>query len=232
MSFRRILVLGVAVLVGCAPVSRGGAKVRPAMALARGAWWSGLTIQPPYLSGPHFTMTLQHHALSGWITGPSAPAGALRVQIEEDGASGHGPLGPVAMDFQWSDDGGAVDGVWNGSRVHVAITAAGLRGTVADNAKLPDRLSPWRDRAYRDSSCEYALDSRQADGAFEGTSICAGMPQPTRLEIPAAAATWLSPSELLTVLTAFLSAPPVPPSEGASPVGQASIEVDGFDFVR
>jgi hypothetical protein len=183
--------------------------------MARGARWSGLTIHPPYLSGPLFMLTLQHHALTGWVSGESAPAGALRVAIEDDAASGYGPLGPVAMDFDGSDDRDSVQGVWNGRRVHFVIDAAGLRGSIADNSDLPRLSSPVRDRAYHQSSCEYVLDDRGPDGAFVGISICAGMPQPTRLEIPPAAIAWMSRPELLTVLTAFLSAPPVPRSEEA-----------------
>jgi hypothetical protein len=213
----------------CAPVpARALDREGPAIAMARGARWSGLTIHPPYLSGPLFMLTLQHHALTGWVSGESAPAGALRVAIDDDSASGYGPLGPVTMDFEGGDDRDAVQGLWNGRRVHLVIDAGGLRGTVADNSDLPRLVSPTREPAYRPSSCEYVLDGRGSDGAFVGISICAGMPQPTRLEIPPAATAWLSRPELLTILTAFLSAPPVPPSE--DPVGLPGPSADFGDW--
>jgi hypothetical protein len=213
-------------LGGCVPVTTRAEKEAPAIALARGARSSGLAIHPPYLSGPLFTLILQHHFLSGWIAGESAPAGAIGVHIEDESASGYGPHGPVAMDFQWTEEAATVEGQWNGSRVHLVITGEALRGTVADNSDL--LVTPRRDGSHRQSSCEYVLDTRGADGAFTGTSICSGMPQPTRLEIPPAAATWLSRPELLTVLTAFLSAPPLPVSEGQSPIAEPPLELGGW----
>jgi hypothetical protein len=228
-------------LAGCSTVTaqRGDA---PAMGLARGARWSSLSIRPPYLSGPLFTLMLADHTLTGWIAGESAPAGAVRVHIQDDSANGNGPQGQVAMDFESTDDGESAEGLWNGRRVQLTLTSEGLHGTIADNSDGPllvaptptaerrrslglpptretdwDRLADFNP-GYKNSSCEYVLDTRTPDGAFVGTSICSGMPQPTRLEIPSAAATWLTAPELLTVLTAFLSAPPVPPSEGTSPI--------------
>jgi hypothetical protein len=60
-----------------------------------------------------------------------------------------------------------------------------------------------------DLSCEYDLNELGGDGALNGGSICAGMPQQTRLEVPALAKTWLTHAELVTILVAVLSAPPV-----------------------
>jgi hypothetical protein len=241
------------VLPGCSPLSaQRSPSDAPAIGLVRGARWSLLAIRPPYLSGPLFTLTLKDHHLTGWIAGESAPAGAVRVQIDDDSASGYAPSGPVAIDFQWTDDSEAMEGLWNGRRVHLVLTSAGLRGTVADNSDFPLLGSPTvtaerrrslglppprrfdlgtfpeMDSENRNSSCEYELDARAADGAFVGTSICAGMPQPTRLEIPAAAASWLSRPELMTVLAALLSAPPVPPSEGMAPIMNTGADVQGW----
>ena len=77
-----------------------------------------------------------------------------------------------------------------------------------------------------DVSCEYYLDQLSTDGALNGGSTCAGMPQQTRLEVPALAQAWMTHAELVTVLVAVLSSPPVviaedygprfePPSTGA-----------------
>jgi hypothetical protein len=54
------------------------------------------------------------------------------------------------------------------------------------------------------------------------------LPQPTLLEIPSAAAMWLTGPELLTVLTAVLSAPPVPPSEDDAPVFDTGADAQGW----
>jgi hypothetical protein len=245
--------LGSWLLEGCSSATgqRPGSGA-PVIGLARGARWSLLEVRPPYLSGPLFTLVLKDHFLVGWIAGESAPAGALRVEIDDQSASGYGPFGHVEMDFRSTDDGASAEGLWNGRRVQVTLTSAGLRGTVADNSDAPllsspiltaERrrslgLPPARDPgldglaqlgpAFRNSSCEYALDARAPDGALVGTSICSGMPQPTRLEIPPAAAAWLSGPELLTVLTAVLSAPPVPPSEAGAPIMDTGADVPGW----
>jgi hypothetical protein len=243
-----VVAAALGLVAGCAPGAqpvRGGA---PEIGLARGGRWSVLSLQPPYLSGPFFTLVLKDHVLGGWVGGESAPPGALHVQIDRDSAAGFGPLGAVAIDFSADDDASVVDGMWNGSRVHFDVDPTRLRGSVADNALLSSRLSPLvtpeRRRALRqpvrrdddqdplapeprDSSCQYVLDARDPDGTFVGTSICAGMPQPTRLAVPSAALGWMTRPELLTVLTALLSAPPVPRSEAAwSSAGAASAEVD------
>jgi hypothetical protein len=88
---------------------------------------------------------------------------------------------------------------------------------VADNARPAVRPPLGRglglEPPARDSSCQYVLDHREADGGLSGTSICAGMPQQTRLEVPAIADALLTRAELVTVLVAFLSAPPVASSE-------------------
>jgi hypothetical protein len=230
-----------AVLAAASACSPGAQPVRqtgPEIGLARGGHWSVMAVHPPYLSGPLFTLVLEDHVLGGWIAGESAPAGALHVRIDDESAEGYAPLGPVALDFgandEGSEQGASIDGLWNGRRVHFHVDATALRGNIADNAVFSSRLSPLataeRRQALhqavqrgdeddlvspsaRDTSCQYVLDSREPDGSFAGTSICAGMPQPTRLAIPAAALGWMTRPELLTVLTVLLSAPPVPPSE-------------------
>jgi hypothetical protein len=203
----------------------------PQIGLARGSHWSVVSLRPPHLNGPFFQLTLRQHVLTGWISGDSAPGGALRVQIEEDGASGHGPLGPVAMDIAEDSDEVVADGTWNGSRVHLAFSSQGVQGTVADNA-LPGVRSPFEhvpgmlpqsrgaalmaqamEPPARNSSCQYVLDGHDRDGAILGTSICDGLPMPTRLEVPVAAGALFTRAELVTVLVAVLSAPPLDAAE-------------------
>jgi hypothetical protein len=246
-----MVALAVGLAVGCAPSTRAVGAGAPEIGLSRGGRWSVLAVAPPNLSGPNFTLCLRKHVLTGWVSGESAPAGALRVRIDEDSADGFGPLGPVAIDFTSTEVSSSIEGTWNGARVHFDIDGGALRGTVADNAVFPSRQSPLatpeRRHALRlpmrrgdgvedltapvakDSSCQYLLDERDSDGAFVGTSICAGMPQPTRLAIPGAAVSWLTRPELLTVLTAVLSVPPVPPSETRWPAGESDFD-DGSDW--
>jgi hypothetical protein len=212
----------------------GGRQLRgdaPQIGLARGAHWSVVSLRPPHLNGPFFQLMLRQHVLTGWIAGDSAPGGALRVQIDEDGASGHGPLGPVAMDIADEPDALVAQGTWNGSRVHFAFSSQGMQGTVADNA-LPGVRSPFehvpgmlpRSRGAellaqameppaRNSSCQYVLDGHDPSGVLIGTSICDGLPVPTRLEVPAAAEALFTRAELVTLLVAVLSAPPLDPAE-------------------
>ena len=54
-------------------------------------------------------------------------------------------------------------------------------------------------------------------GALTGGSICSGMPQPTKLEVPRMAQAYLTRPELVTVLVAMLSAPPQSNAEEQGP---------------
>jgi hypothetical protein len=170
----------------------------------------------------------------------------LRVRIDADGASGQGPSGQVAMDFSDEPDALVAEGMWNGSRVHLAFSLAGVRGTVADNA-VPGVRSPFERVAgmparragadllaqameppARNSSCQYVLDGHDRDGGLTGTSICDGLPMPTRLEVPTAADAMFTRPELVTLLVAVLSAPPLDPAEpmpGASAPGWPTDEL-------
>lgn len=197
-----------------------------------------LSIKPPHLNGPHFNMLLKDGVLTGTISGGAAPAGSLRVNIADDGADGHGPLGPVAMDFITTHDSTVADGMWNGHRIHIVFSRDSVKGTVADNSDILLRADPDAARGMpglrmrngqrtpganaidplpRNSSCEYFLTDVSPDGALTGGSICSGMPQPTRLEVPKMAQSYLTRPELVTVLVAVLSAPPTPPSEENGP---------------
>jgi hypothetical protein len=208
-------------IIGCgSPPTRGGRDL-PRIGLVRGDRWSELTLHPPYFNGRLFNLVLKDKVLSGSVSGGTAPGGALHLQIEEEGAEGEGPLGPVAMDFATSDDATIAEGVWNGQRVHLEFRADSVRGTVADNSGFSTKNEAIRrygralEPPARDSSCEYFLDHAASDGALLGGSICSGTPQQTRLEVPLAARTLLTRSELLTMLVTVLSVPPVPASEAA-----------------
>ena len=233
--------VAIAVLAGAA--CDGTRQLRrevPQIGLVRGSHWSVVSLQPPYFNGPFFQLTLRQHVLTGWIAGDSAPGGALRVRIDSDGASGQGPFGQVAMDISDEPDALVAEGMWNGSRVHFAFSLEGVRGTVADNAvpgvrspfdhvpgmpaRLPgaDLLAQAMEPPARNSSCQYVLDGHDPDGSLVGTSICDGLPMATRLEVPTAAEAMFTRPELVTLLVAVLSAPPLDPAEplpGASAPG-------------
>jgi hypothetical protein len=205
---------------GCgSPATHG--RDTPRIGLVRGDRWSELTLRPPYFNGRLFNLVLKGKVLSGSVSGGTAPGGALHLKIDEDGAEGEGPLGPVAMDFTSADDATVAEGLWNGQRVYLEFRADSVRGTVADNSGFSARSEAVRrtgralEPPARDTSCEYFLDHAGSDGALLGGSICSGVPQQTRLEVPAAARTLLTRSELLTVLVTVLSVPPVPASEAA-----------------
>jgi hypothetical protein len=205
----------------------------PMIGLQRGGRWSVISIQPPHLSGPLFHLQLRNSVLTGAVSGGAAPGGTLRVNIKEDGAEGFGPVGPVALDYALNDQATVVEGIWNGGRVRLVFARQSLKGTVTANSMFHNRAegnsasSIENNRRFRrsgrtidsleppafDLSCDYDLNELGRDGALNGGSTCAGMPQQTRLEVPALAKTWLTHAELVTVLVAILSAPPVVASE-------------------
>jgi len=210
----------------------------PQIGLYRGGRWSVLSLKPPHLTGPQFNMLLKDGVLTGTISGGTAPGGALRISIADDGADGHGPLGPVSMDFITTQDSTVAQGLWNGHRVHLVFRRDSIEGTVADNSDVFTRtdrdatrgMPGLRNRAGqrvpgadsidplpRNSSCEYFLTTLEPSGALTGGSICSGMPQPTKLEVPKMAQAYLTRPELVTVLVAMISAPPPSTAEENGP---------------
>jgi hypothetical protein len=218
---------------------REGGSDTPLIGLQRGGHWSVLSIRPPHLSGQLFHLQLKNSVLTGAISGGSAPAGTLRVNIRKNGAEGFGPLGPIALDFETDEGSTVAEGTWNGGRVHLVFARESLKGTVTTNSFFYSRSNgggvtggegfrSTRLRAFgrnadsveplpQDLSCEYYLDQLGSDGALNGGSTCAGMPQQTRLEVPVLARTWLTHAELVTILVAVLSAPPVVIAEDYGP---------------
>jgi hypothetical protein len=222
--------------------SSTGSSVRedtPQISLYRGGGWSVLSLKPPHLTGPLFNMILKDGVLTGTVSGGTSPGGALHISIADDGADGHGPMGPVSMDFITTHDSTIAEGMWNGHRVHLVFKKDSIRGTVADNSDVNTRtdrdatrgMASMRNRATgqrlpgadaidplpRNSSCEYFLTETSPDGALTGGSICSGMPQPTKLEVPKMAQAYLTRPELVTVLVALLSAPPQSNAEESGP---------------
>ena len=220
--------------------SETGSSVRedtPQIGLKRGSRWSVLTLKPPNLTGPQFNMMLKDGVLSGTISGGGAPGGTIHISIADDGAEGYGPLGPVSMDFITTQDSTIAEGMWNGHRVHIVFSHDSVKGTIADNSDVSSRtdveamrgMPSLRRNGVRvaganqidplpaNSSCEYFLTEVSPDGALTGGSICSGMPQPTRLEVPRQAQAYLTRPELVTVLVAVLSSPPPTQSEEMGP---------------
>ena len=211
----------------------------PLIGLQRGGRWSVITIRPPHLNGPQFHFVLKNGRLTGSVSGGTAPAGTLHVNIKEDGAEGYGPLGPVSLDYTIAELSTVVEGTWNGGRVHLVFAQDSLKGTVANNSLFYSKTNPveangmdmFRGRPGRpaisaadmidplpaDQSCEYFLDKLGTDGALTGGSTCAGMPQATRLEVPRIAQAWLTRAELVTVLVAVLASPPYVVAEDYGP---------------
>ena len=210
----------------------------PVIGLQRGGHWSVLTIRPPHLNGQLFHLLLKNSVLTGAVSGGTAPGGVMRVSIKDDGAEGYGPLGPVSLDYTSDEISTTAEGTWNGGRVHLVFTQDSLKGTVATNSFFFSKSNPGSEGSMEmrrrggafgnaaadsfdplpiDMSCEYVLDQVGTDGGLNGNSICAGMPQPTRLEVPKIAQAWLTRSELVTVLVAVLSSPPIAVAEQYGP---------------
>jgi hypothetical protein len=230
-----IAALGLPAMASCLPAappaqlrSEDGA---PHITLVRGVNGSSLAMRPPYLSGEDFSLTFRKNTLFGWVS-PATAGGALRVEVKDDAAVGFGPHGAVGMDIIDEGDGTLADGLWDGQRVHLSFALSGLTGTVADVRQARPACA---DAAGASGSCEYTLERHTGGvdrgGVFEGFSICAGMPQRTRLEVPPSASALLSRSELVTVLVALLSAPPLTQSELPTQTQQL-LQAAGFEALR
>jgi hypothetical protein len=180
----------------------------PHITLRRGVTGSSLSMRPPYFSGRDFSLTLRKQTLFGWVSPAGAGGGAMRVQVDPDSATGFGPHGSIGMDIFTDEAATVADGLWDGQRVHMSFALDGVNGTVADVRETRPRGARLGEHGATDS-CQYVLDRVTAEGALEGFSICAGLPQRTRLEVPQVATTLLSRAELVTVLVTMLSAPPL-----------------------
>jgi len=205
--------LYLAALTGCKgaqplPELEGGAE----MALRRGSAWSTLKVRPPYAIGPRVNL---HFFKKGQVSGNidsggmmDGRIGAVNLTINEEGIQGSGPYGSVAVDIEEGPETLTFEGTWNGSRVNFKITNDSFNGTI------PIRRYGRTDSVAGVTSCQYVLDKTTPDGAREGTSICAGLPEQTRLEIPRQVHAFLTRKELVLVLLALLSTPPQTSLEG------------------
>jgi hypothetical protein len=200
------LLLVTAALAGCKqaeplPELSGGAE----LALRRGAAWSTLKVRPPYAIGPRVNLHFKKGQVSGNIdsgTMMDSRIGGVNLTIDAEGIQGSGPYGAVAVDVEEGPDLLSFDGTWNGSRVNFKITNDSVRGSI------PIRRFGRVDSVAGVSFCQYTLDHVTPDGAREGTSICGGLPEQTRLEVPRQVDAWLTRKELVVVLLALLSTPP------------------------
>jgi len=172
------------------PETRGGIEV----GLRRGAAWSMMTVKPPYVIGPRVNLRFDRGVFNGAIDDR-----AVQLRVDDQGVSGMGPAGSVAVDIEEQPDKLVIEGSWNASRLHLDVTPGSLRGTIA--------LGGGRSLADV-QSCQYVLDRADASGARTGTSICGGLPEETRLEVPPALGKWLTRQEMVVVLLALLSSPP------------------------
>ena len=202
-----MIVLLTASVVGCRgameplPELQGGAE----LALRRGSSWSTLKVRPPYAIGPRVNLHFKKGQVSGNLdtgTMMESRLGALNLTIDDEGIQGSGPYGAVAVDVEDGPNVLNFEGMWNGSRVNFKITAESMRGTI------PIRRTGRADSVSGVTSCQYVLDRTTPDGAREGTSICGGLPEETRLEVPRQVDAWLTRKELVVVLLALLSTPP------------------------
>jgi len=209
----------LAALTGCKgaqplPELEGGAE----MALRRGSAWSTLKVRPPYAIGPRVNLhfykqgQVSGNIESGAMVDPrgrmDARMGAVKLTINEEGIQGSGPYGAVAVDVEEGPETLTFEGTWNDSRVSFKITNESFNGTI------PIRRFGRTDTVGGITSCQYVLDHTMPDGAREGTSICAGLPEQTRLEIPRKVHAFLTRKELVVVLLALLSTPPSTSMEG------------------
>lgn len=170
------------------PDVEGGVEV----GLRRGSGWSTAKVKRPYAVGPSLTLKFDGDRVTGSIAGRG-----VSLRLEEGGVSGQGPRGSVAFDIVERGDELAIEGSWNGSRVHFRITPAALRGTIAV------RQGPTLDGVLH---CQYVLD-RQRGHVRVGTSICSGLPEDTELDVPPEIARQLSRRQLVVLLLTLLSSP-------------------------
>jgi hypothetical protein len=190
---RRALLLGVVFLAACATAGAGG-EGGVEMALKRAGGWSTLRVRPGVINGPSVTLELRRGRLSGTYQGRSINLEVTRETLS--GQVGTGAADPaggtIEVDIAGPPENLEVSGLWCGQRVHVTITPESLRGTIRGPAA---------------GQCQYVLD-RLDHGARVGTSICRGMPEDTRLELPEALGGLLKPAQVVAVLLVLLSTPP------------------------
>lgn len=175
------------------------------MGVRRGSGWTTLTVKPPLVIGPRTNLSLRGSTFSGNIDGRP-----VKLYVDKGSIHGQGPYGNVNVEIYDGPDSMTIEGSWNDSRVHFKITAESFRGTIA----------VWNDNGgllRNQQSCQYVLDKVDQDGSRMGVSTCTGLPEDTRIEVPAAVQDWLTRPELMVVLLALLSSPPTTVHESQWP---------------
>jgi hypothetical protein len=196
--------VAIVALAGCAqtrplPELENGVEI----ALRRGEAWTTFTVRPPHIIGPQGTLELRQGKLSGALAGA-----AVNLQISQDAISGQfssgrrSASGSTEVDIEGDGERVEASGLWNGQRVRVEVTPESLRGTIST----------------RLGQCQYVLDKVEASGARTGISICFGLPEETRLELPSSLQKWLGRSEMVAVLLVLLAAPEITTMESGSPL--------------
>lgn len=225
MPFTRracVLFFSTVAVAGCGgagkplPEVRGGIEI----AMQRGSAWSTYTVKPPHIIGPRGTLQLRKGRLSGVISGRQ-----VNLLIDQEQISGQAG-GQVQIDIAGGPDQVDMEGLWNGTRLHMQVTPSSLRGTI--NA-IEANTNTYVSVASGRFQCQYVLDKTDEDGSRVGSSICFGLPEPTRVEFPAQLQAWFTRNEQMAVLLALLASPPVSTFEAQSPIQESG---DPRDFTR
>lgn len=187
--------------IGCAhvPTARAGDL---AFGLQRGGRWSGFTWKDDRLVGPRINAGFSDGALTGFVDGRG-----FTVDIENGRLSGTGTAGNIAVDVSGDPAQIAARGFWNNSRLRLELTPAHMEVTVPVTAG---------NTFGSVDTCQYVLDSKEP-GVYEGSSICHGLAQPTRLEFPPSL--WKLPPERATA--ALLTLLMIPPTTSTEPLAGA-----------
>jgi hypothetical protein len=178
-----------------------------------------MTVKLPYVIGPRVSLRLNRGVFTGSIDGRP-----VNLRIDQGEIVGTGPMGAVSVVVSQPDDRLTIEGTWNQSRVHFEITDRRLVGSIATyqpRASSFERMSRVGDAPRY---CQYVLDRVEPSGVRAGISICDGsrvvsmllygdtsmhLPEETMVEIPPALHGWLTRDEMVVVLLALLSSPPL-----------------------
>jgi hypothetical protein len=190
---------------------KGGIEI----GLRRGAAWSTFTVKPPYVIGQAGSLRFHKGNMLGTLGGrqvnfrvePDNLSGQLSSAQRADGL----PMqtgGTIEVDIDGGPESLEISGVWNGRRVRFTVTPQTLNGTIS-------ALSGYGGGGQ----CQYVLDQADQDGTRRGVSTCFGLPEETIVEIPEPLGGWLTRSEMVSVLLALLSTPPVAGAETRSLIG-------------
>ena len=180
------------------------------LGLRRGVAWTTFLLRRGKVIGSTASLEIRKGKIVGFLDG-----GAVRLDAKADEVTGsvgggmesrtgigedrraeidpRNTGGRVQIDIEEYDGKLDIGGTWNDDRVHIEITPETLKGTI-------------RGRAL--GQCQYVLDKIDTDGVRSGTSICAGLPEQTRLEFPKAVENWLTRGEAVVVLLSLLSSAP------------------------